>query len=179
MEGSNVLQLHRPDETFPWPGTGEALSFTDAGYRILELQEKNAALHIEIERLAVDKRRLEKRIEVEEDPNSHAQGKEIIALVERWKTGTGHVKSLTSGDRIKLVKARLKDGYTVEQLELAVDGIAAFPFVVNGQRKQTGNTSQRHDRLGICLGGGEKVEEFARYGHAAHKQGWTVEGGWS
>lgn len=174
-------------DSFPWPGTGEMLSIRDAHYRIAELGEKNAALHTLTEKLAVSLRRLEKRVAEDEDPSTHPLGKEIVALIERWMLGTGHGKAKVSADRVKAVKARLKDGYPITSdehlptdptLELAVDGICSHPFVVNGQRSRTGSQSQRHDRLGICLGGGEKVEEFARLGYAARKAGFTPAEGW-
>ena len=66
----------------------------------------------------------------------------------------------------------------IKLLADTIDGIAAHPFVVNGQRVPTGKPSQRHDRLGIALGGGEEVEKFARLGYAARKAGWRPETGW-
>lgn len=172
---------------FPWPGTGESLSVEEAHRRIADLIDARDGLLALTEKQARDNRRLERRIEVEEDPHSHPQGAEIVALIERWKAATGHAKSKVSADRVKAVKARVKDGYAITDddpfpdhatLELAIDGIAAHPFVVNGQRVPTGKPSQRHDRLGIALGGGEEVEKFARLGYAARKAGWRPETGW-
>lgn len=123
--------------------------------------------------------RIARRIAEEDDPNSHPLGREIVVLIERWKLASGHAKSKTSADRVKLVKARLKDDYSIEQLELAIDGIAAYPYVgTGGQRFSKGKPGQRHDRLGIALGGGEAVEKFAVLGHEARGKGWTPEGGW-
>lgn len=164
-------------DTFPWPETGELLSFTDAHSRIEDLKDRVAGMHAEVERLARDKVRLERRIAADEDPTNHAQGAEIVALIERWKQATGHTKSKVSGDRVKAVKARLAEDYTIEQLELALDGIAAFPYVgTGGQRFREGKKAQRHDRIGIALGGGEAVERFAVLGHEARAKGWTPEG---
>lgn len=165
-------------DTFPWPETGELVSFIDATYRIRDLIDERDGLLKLTAKQARENAALARRVAEDESAESHAKGREIVELIERWKRVTGHVKSKTSGDRIKLVKARLKDSYSVEQLELAVDGIGAFPFVTNGRRTRIGQPSNRHDRLGICLGGGEKVEEFARLGHAARKAGWTPEEGW-
>ena len=145
------------------PGVADTLQARLTRYDTRKLEEERARL---------------RRIAEEDDPAAHPLGKEIVALIERWKLGAGHAKSKTSADRVKAVKARLKDGYSIEQLELAVDGICAYPFVTNGGRARSGQPSNRHDRLGICLGGGEKVEEFARLGHAARKAGWTPEEGW-
>lgn len=112
--------------------------------------------------------------ELERDPRIT----EIRGVVERWRLGAGHPNAKVSKDRVLLVRARLKDEYEVEHLELAVDGICAYPFVVNGQRVRDGKKSQRFDRLGIALGGGEKLEHFAVLGHQARKAGWTPAEGW-
>ena len=114
---------------------------------------------------------LERRITEEEDPLSHAKGTEIIGLIERWKIATGHPKSKTSADRVKLIKSRLRDGYSVEQIELAIDGLASHPFVVNAQRRAEGKDSQRYDQLEHCLKGGQKLEQFAVLGHQARQAG--------
>lgn len=181
MEAASHLRLVGDDaaSSFPWPETGEVLSITDAHYRIRDLiDERDGLLKLTAKQARVNAQ-LERRVAEDESAESHAKGKEIVELIERWKAGTGHPKSKTSGDRIKLVKARLKDGYSVEQLELAIDGIAAYPYVgTGGQRFRDGKPGQRHDRLGIALGGGEAVEKFAVLGHEARKAGWTPEEGW-
>lgn len=177
-----------PDDGFLWPdGSGEILSLADATYRIRDLLDERDGLLTLTAKQARENARLARRVAEDEDPNAHPQGAEIVALIERWKLGAGHPKSKVSADRVKLVKARIKDGYAITDddpfpdhatLELAIDGIAAHPFVVNGQRVPAGKPSQRHDRLGIALGGGEEVEKFARLGYAARKAGWRPETGW-
>lgn len=95
----------------------------------------------------------------------------ILELIERWKLKTGHPRSnASSGDRFDLIKARLAEGYTLEDLELAIDGIGHYRYVINGNRVTEGKPGQRHDRLGIALGGGEAVERFANLGHQARKE---------
>ena len=121
---------------------------------------------------------LTRKLREEDDPNHHPLGNLIVELIQRWMQATNHTRSKVSADRVKMVKARLKDGYTIEQIEMAIDGVGAYPFVVNGSRVKDGQKSHRHDRLGIPLGGGEKVEEFAILGHQARKEGWTPEEGW-
>lgn len=152
----------------------DAPSYADALYTIRDLEDKVEGHEQTIAMQSKKIGNLKRQLQEDEDPNHHPQGAEIVALIERWRNATGHPKSKISADRVKLVKARLKDGYSIEQLELAVDGIGACPFVVNGQRTREGTPSQRHDRLGIALAGGEKVEEFARLGHQARKQGWVT-----
>lgn len=114
-------------------------------------------------------RRLERDADAERqaDPNRVS----ILVLIERWKEATDHPKSnANAADRFDVIRARLAEGYTVEQLELAIDGIGAFRYVVNGNRVPEGKPGQRHDRLGIALGGGEAVERFANLGHRARKE---------
>lgn len=163
------LQLVNPD-------TGEV---EERDSLIADLEDRIEGYRKTCDKQAREIGALARRIAEEDDPAAHPLGKEIVALIERWKLGAGHAKSKTSADRVKAVKARLKDGYSIEQLELAVDGICAYPFVTNGGRARTGQPSNRHDRLGIALGGGEKVEEFTRLGYAARKAGWTPEQGWA
>lgn len=109
----------------------------------------------------------DKQAERENDPQRSA----IIDLIERWKMATGHPRANAhSADRFDLVKARLREGYGIEDLKLAIDGIGHYRYVVNGQRSRRGTPGQRHDRLGICLGGGEQVEKFANLGYLAKKE---------
>lgn len=143
--------------------------------QIADLEDKNAGLLRTVEAQARKIGSLERAIRIDEDPLTHPKGQEIVELIERWKAGAGHPKSKTSADRVKVVKARLADGYSIEQLELAIDGICAYPYVgTGGQRFARGNPAQRHDRLGIALGGGEAVEKFANLGAEARKNGWSA-----
>jgi hypothetical protein len=117
--------------------------------------------------------RLERELREETDPQAHPQRAEIQRLIERWRRGTKHPRAKVSKDRIDLVRGRLKDGYSIEEIELAIDGLAALPYVRNGQRVREGHASELHDRLGIALGGGEQLEKFAVLGHKARKAGWV------
>ncbi len=164
----------------PWPETGEALTIDQALHRVRDLLDERDGLVVLTRRQAKDNAQIERKLIEEADPASHPRGQEIVDLVERWKRGVGHPKAKISADRVKLVKARIKDGYplgseewlpTEATLELAIDGLCAHPYVVSGQRVPLGNPSQRHDRIGIALAGGEKVEEFARLGYKARRDG--------
>lgn len=95
---------------------------------------------------------------------------EILRLIEHWKQATGHPKAKASADRFDLVKARLAEGYSVEEVELAIEGLGAFPYVGPQGRMKEGEPKQRHDRLGIALDGGEALERFANLG--AEERGW-------
>lgn len=180
MEAATHLRPVKDSDLLVDPSTGQAV---DAAYKIRDLEDERVGLISTIEKQARTIGQLERRVTEEEDPNSHPKGKEIVGVIERWMRGSGHTKAKVSADRIKLVKSRLRDSYELSTdewlpegptIELAVDGICAFPYVVNGQRKREGQSSQRHDRLGIALAGGEKVEEFSRLGYLARKNGWVT-----
>jgi hypothetical protein len=95
----------------------------------------------------------------------------ILGLIESWKRHTGHPKAnVNAGDRFDVVKARLAEGYSPEQIELALVGIGAYRYVGPEGRMRAGKATQRHDRLGIALGGGESLERFAILGHQARKE---------
>lgn len=119
---------------------------------------------LEREKRALEEDQMAKR---EADP----QRQVILDIVDKWRIATGHPKAnIYAADRFDVVKARLRENYTVEQVELAVEGIGAFRYVVDAQRVRHGSPSQRHDRLGIALGGGEALERFAVLGHQARKE---------
>lgn len=134
----------------------------------VELQDlENAEKRIrklEREKRAMEEDQAAKR---EADPDRQ----QILGIIDLWRRVTGHPKAnIYAADRFDVVKARLRENYTVEQIELAVEGIGAFRYVVDAQRVRRGSPGQRHDRLGIALGGGENLERMAVLGHQAKKE---------
>lgn len=157
----------------PFEGFDGELTPANFDRLIAELHEANeeiSGLQTTIRMQAGRMTRLEKALE-DADPSTHPQHAAMVALVERWKRVCGHPRAKVSRDRLDLIKARLKDGYEVRHLELAIDGIAAYPYVVQGQRRREGHPSQRHDSLSIALKGGENTERFAVLGHKARGEG--------
>lgn len=108
----------------------------------------------------------DKQAERELDPNRW----EVKRLIELWKEKTNHPRARISADRFDMVKARLAEGYEVEEVELAIEGLAAYPYVNAKGRSATGKRSERHDRLGIALTNGEALERFANMGHEVRKE---------
>jgi hypothetical protein len=110
-----------------------------------------------------------KQDEREKSPNRTL----ILALIERWKVQCDHPNSNAhAADRFDMVQARLREGYTPEQIAMAIDGIAAMPYVgPQGRQSHNGRGSKRHDRLGIALGSGEALERFANLGALAKRNG--------
>lgn len=112
-------------------------------------------------------------------------GREITDLIDRWRRGTGKSKAKIGKPRIKLVKARLADGFPITcpdwlpdhvTLELAIDGIAAYPYRRFKERRREGSESELENDLSHALKDEKHVEECARYGYKARKAGWTLEG---
>lgn len=165
------LRLVTESGDFPWPDTGELIPATEAVHRIRDLEDRLAGYKRTIDKQAREIGVLARRVAEDEDPHHHPLGAEIVALIERWKTYCHHVNAKMSADRVKLVKARIRDGYTTAQIALAIDGLAAAPYVVNAQRRPTGTDSQRYDQLKHALRGGEELERFANLGHQARKAG--------
>jgi hypothetical protein len=111
----------------------------------------------------------QKQDEREKSPNRTL----ILALIERWKVQCDHPNSNAhAADRFDMVQARLREGYTPEQIAMAIDGIAAMPYVgPQGRQSHNGRGSKRHDRMGIALGSGEDLERFANMGAQARRNG--------
>lgn len=135
----------------------------DVGVEDLELAERRIR-KLERQIRAMERDRAAER---EKDP----QRAEIMRLIELWKLRTNHPRAnVNAGDRFDVVKARLMEGYSVEQIELAIEGISAWPYVGPEGRMRAGKATQRHDRLGIALGGGESLERFGVLGWQARKE---------
>lgn len=83
-------------------------------------------------------------------------------LFDYWRERCGHEQAKLTSDRRTKLRARLRDGYTPERIMRAIDGAAAFPFVVDGQRCATGAPAQRFDDLELICRNGSKLEAFER-----------------
>lgn len=135
----------------------------DVQLQDLELAERRIR-KLEREKRALEEDQMAKR---EADP----QRQVILGIVDKWRIATGHPKAnIYAADRFDVVKARLGEGYEPRDIELAIEGIGARPYVIEGQRVKHGNKGQRHDRLGIVCGGGEQIEKFAVIGYEARKE---------
>jgi len=66
--------------------------------------------------------------------------------------------------RSKIIRARLGDGYSVEDLCLAIDGCAASAFHMGEN-----DTGQRYDSLCLILRDADHVDKFVRAGEHAHR----------
>jgi uncharacterized phage protein (TIGR02220 family) len=100
---------------------------------------------------------------------TYGKREQVMDCFNHWVERTGKTKSKLSADRFDAIKARLNEGYTVEQIKLAIDGAAAYPFVVNAQRSATG-TGQKHWDLELVCRGGKRLEDLAVLGHQWRKE---------
>jgi hypothetical protein len=146
--------------------TGEVV---EADRRVADLEDQVAGLLLTVKAQSRKMGSLEREL-LKYDPKETAQPDELAALIERWKWKTGHHKSKASKDRFDLIRARLKDGYTLQELELAIDGLGAYPYRVYDKRFPRGRDADRHDQLSDALGSSERVEKLAKLGYYARKE---------
>jgi hypothetical protein len=74
------------------------------------------------------------------------------ALFAYWQRTCGHPQARPTRERTSKVKARLKDGYTPEQIRIAIDGAARAAFVADN--------GKRFDDLELICRTGAKLEDF-------------------
>lgn len=131
--------------------------------------EDVAHLEAEVRKLRrkIDRLEADKQAARENDPNRRV----IVDLIDHWKLVTGHPKSNShSADRFDMVRARLREGYTPEQIKLAISGLGHFRYVAGKQRSPTGQPHQRFDQLKHAIDSGERLERMANLGHMARKE---------
>lgn len=182
----------RPDLRLIDGTTGEVID-TDLSRRVHELEYENRDLEDRCEgyRKTVDKQAREigaltRKLAEEDGIDNHSQGADIKWLIDLWREGSGHLKAKAGKQRIKMVKARVSDGFAIKAeppeteptLELAVIGLCAYPYRVFDKRFPTGRPSDRDDDLSAALKDEKHVESLSRLGWRARKEGWTPEGGW-
>lgn len=72
-----------------------------------------------------------------------------------WQTRLNHPQAHLTDKRRKLIQARLKEKYTVEQIKLAIDGCASSPFHMGQNDRQT-----VYDDIELICRDGGKLEGF-------------------
>lgn len=76
----------------------------------------------------------------------------VSDIFEYWKVRCRHLTAKPTRERLEKVKARLKEGYTVEQIRSAIDGAACGAFV--------NDSGKRFDDLELICRTGSKLESF-------------------
>lgn len=82
------------------------------------------------------------------------------AVFDHWREAMKHPEAKFTRKRLALVKARLSEGYTVDQLKAAIDGCRASPFHQGQNERAT-----VYDDLELICRSGEKVEQFLQAGN--------------
>lgn len=80
----------------------------------------------------------------------------VKRIFEHWKRTLDHPHARLTPDRVRAVRARLRDGYTERQILGAIDGCASSPFHI-GENE----TGTRYDDLTLICRSGSKLEGFA------------------
>lgn len=93
-------------------------------------------------------------IMVKEDLNDKA--KEVF---EYWQNTLNHKKAKYSQDKARKIKARIKEGFTVEECKEAIDGCAKSPFH-NGQN----NDKKKYHSIDLIFRNASKLEWFISLG---------------
>jgi uncharacterized phage protein (TIGR02220 family) len=88
----------------------------------------------------------------EGSPSSHA-----AAVFDYWQERTGHHQAILTDKRLKAIKGRLKQGYSVERLKAAVDGCLKSEF-----HQGKNDNATVYDDIELICRSGEKVEQFER-----------------
>lgn len=80
---------------------------------------------------------------------------QAAAVFAHWQKVMGHSKAKLDAKRQRLIEARLKDGYTVEDLCNAITGCSLSPYHM-GQNEQ----GTRYDGIDLICRDGGKVDKF-------------------
>lgn len=86
---------------------------------------------------------------------------DIHEVFAYWQTVMGKPKAKLTGDRERRVKARIREGYTVDDLKAAVDGCKASDFHMGRDAKSEGKV---FDDLELICRDGAHVERFIASG---------------
>lgn len=86
---------------------------------------------------------------------------EVLSVFEYWQKTMGHTSAQLDDVRHKKIKARLKDGYTAEQLCKAVDGCKMSPYHQGQNENRT-----IYDDIELICRDGPKVDGFIKKSEA-------------
>lgn len=122
--------------------------------RCTELERENAELR---EQLVT----LEAKLK---DTDASAPTPVVQDLFQYWQERTGHTRAKLDAKRKRAIANRLKDGYTADEIRQAINGAANFPYVVDGQRRSSGQVRERFDDIELVCRNASNLERFGRLG---------------
>lgn len=79
----------------------------------------------------------------------------VGAVFDHWRETMNHPRAVLDTKRRKVVESRLRDGYTQEQLCIAISGCALSPFHMGEN-----DNGVRYDGLDLILRDAAKVDQF-------------------
>jgi len=80
---------------------------------------------------------------------------DVQAVFDYWKDRTRHPDAKLTSEREMKIRGRLEEGYTVEQLQEAVEGCRGSPFHQGDNER-----GHRYDDITLICRSGSKVEQF-------------------
>ena len=89
---------------------------------------------------------------------------DILAVFEHWRIIMGHSRARLDVKRAQVIRERLRDGYSVDDLMLAVEGNAASAWHQGENDRRT-----VFDSLGLILRDADNTEKFMAMGETARK----------
>lgn len=88
----------------------------------------------------------------------------VAAVFNYWRDIMGHSRARMDLARAKVIRARLADGYSPDDLMLAVDGCAASAFHMGENDRQT-----RYDSISLILRDADHTDKFIAIGEQARR----------
>lgn len=128
---------------------------------LAELGGQLAGLQHQLRRAAGAEQALRQQLEQREESDPKSQ--DVRAVLAGWEARHPRAKTPMTGKRAKTVRAALRMGYTVDQLKLALEGLAKFPFVGPSGRCAAGTPAQRYDDVDHALRDETTIERFIGY----------------
>lgn len=80
---------------------------------------------------------------------------DILEIFEYWKLKLNHKKAKYSHDKKRVILARLREGFTIEECKKAIDGCASSPFHTGHN-----NDKRKYDSIGLIFRNASKLEWF-------------------
>lgn len=89
----------------------------------------------------------------------------VQQIFEFWQVTLNHPHSKLTNDRKARIKARIKEGYTVEQIKTAINGCKSSPYHMGEN-----DHGKVYDDIELICRNGSKLEQFVGYGSTNAKQ---------
>ena len=91
----------------------------------------------------------------------------VHELFEYWKTVMGHKRARLDLKRRRLIKDRINDGYTFEDLMLAIEGCYLDPWNMGEDPRSNG---QRYDDISLICRDAEHIDKFIKRAEKAQER---------